>query len=242
MCDQNLGTWGNFIRLVLFLFNLIFWVIGILITVFGAMIYIQYGAIVKLDLDNKYGWSISMPVLIIAVGCIVFLVAFFGCCGAILKNRCLLFTFAVILSFLFLVTLAAVILAFVYKDKIKDDLGTVMNTTLSEYETNEKINNGWNSLQADWPKCCGINEPQDWIRVIDKIPESCCIDASLDCTNPGSDNVRQNGCLGDIHDTIDNLWTSGAIIAAALLLIELLGVLMACTLAKDIKASEYEIV
>ena len=52
----------------------------------------QYGAIVKLDIDNKYGWSIAMPALIIAVGGIVFVVPFFACCGAIRKNRSLLYT------------------------------------------------------------------------------------------------------------------------------------------------------
>ncbi|XP_062504896.1 CD63 antigen-like [Corticium candelabrum] len=231
--DNDLRLCGHLIRMLLYLFSLTFWAIGISITWIGAKIYMQYGAIVKLDIDNKYGWSIAMPALIIAVGGIVFVVPFFACCGAIRKNRSLLYTFAVILSFLFLVNLAAVILAFVYKEEIKDDLGTLMNSTLSEYESNEVIKSGWNSLQADWPKCCGINEPQDWIRVIDKIPESCCIDTSLNCTNPDSADVRQNGCLGDIHDTIDNLWTYGGGVAGALLFFEILGVLMACKLAKD---------
>ncbi|XP_062503887.1 CD63 antigen-like [Corticium candelabrum] len=186
-----------------------------------------------------------MPALIIEVGCMVFVVAFFFCCGAILKNRCFLYTLAVILSFIFLVNLAAVTLAFVYKDKIKDDLGAVMNGTLSEYESNEEIRSGWDSLQADWPKCCGINEPQDWIRVIDEIPESCCIDTSLSCTNPDSENVRQNGCLGDINDTINNLWTWGGDVAIALLLIELFGVVMAISLGRQItmiSSGNYEVV
>lgn len=32
----------------------------------------------------------TIPILVIVVGCIIFLVAFFGCCGAIRENGCFL--------------------------------------------------------------------------------------------------------------------------------------------------------
>lgn len=38
------------------------------------------------------------PLLAIVIGCIIFVVAFLGCCGAITENKCMIFSVSIILS------------------------------------------------------------------------------------------------------------------------------------------------
>lgn len=40
-------------------------------------------------LDNKF---LSVPSLLIAIGAIIFFIAFFGCCGAVRENYCMIIT------------------------------------------------------------------------------------------------------------------------------------------------------
>lgn len=243
MCDEKLSRCGNIIRILLFVFNLTFWVCGALIIAVGAKTYVQFGPIASLDIDDKYGWSMSVPALIISIGCVIFIVAFFGCCGAITKSRCLLYTFVVLLSIIFILTLTGVILSFLNDDKVKDNVATVLNNTLDLYQEKPEIKKGWDSLQQDWPKCCGVNGPNDWLKASIPIPQSCCFDqaSGSECSTEES-NVRSNGCLSDIQDSISDFWTIAAAAAIAAMVVQCLGIFMACTLARGIKSSEYEYV
>lgn len=64
---------------------------------------IVVGVLYKLDLDN-YTKAIPddyqniglAPTLTIVIGSIIFLIAFFGCCGAIRENPCLLTTVSLV--------------------------------------------------------------------------------------------------------------------------------------------------
>jgi CD63 antigen len=68
-------------------FVFIFQISGIAILVVGALIqdYFNY--------PNVIGGNFNIgPVLLIILGVIVFVVAFFGCCGAVKENHCMIMT------------------------------------------------------------------------------------------------------------------------------------------------------
>jgi len=67
---------------------LIFQITGVVILTIGAVILAEYGTYEAL-LDGNY---FSTPGLLIAIGVIIFLVAFFGCCGSIRENYCMVLT------------------------------------------------------------------------------------------------------------------------------------------------------
>jgi hypothetical protein len=114
---SELGSGCKFVKFLLFLFNLIFWCLGLALIIVGALVLDKYGSVFSLASSENHSWS-SGPALIIAIGSIIFVVAFFGCFGAIRESRCLLYTFSVLLFILFVVTLTGAILVAVYRNQV----------------------------------------------------------------------------------------------------------------------------
>ncbi|XP_065808617.1 tetraspanin-18B isoform X3 [Labrus bergylta] len=54
--------------------------------------------------------------VILAMGGMLFLLGFLGCCGAIRENKCLLLFFFMLILFIFLAELAAAVLAFLFRE------------------------------------------------------------------------------------------------------------------------------
>ena len=87
---------------------------GLCLIVTGGVIqgvYSQY-----LDfLGDKF---FNAPVLLVVVGCIIFFVTFFGCCGAVKENHCMTVTFSVLLALIFLLELGAGIGAYMMRQEV----------------------------------------------------------------------------------------------------------------------------
>ena len=85
-CDSLFKT-------IIMLFNLIFALVGLVLMGFG--IYVQLEAKDYLNfLGDNYT---NTPVFIIILGGIIFVVAFFGCCGAMKENKCMMYTYGFLL-------------------------------------------------------------------------------------------------------------------------------------------------
>ena len=104
------------IKYSLFLFNLLFALSGLLLISTGGVIQGAYANYLDFLGDDFF----STPTFLIAVGCIIFFVAFFGCCGAIKENHCMTLTFAVLMGIIFLMEIGAGIAAY----KLKGQVGT----------------------------------------------------------------------------------------------------------------------
>ena len=94
-CDSLFKT-------IILVFNLIFALVGLILMGFG--VYVQIDAKDYLNfLGDNYT---NTPVFIIILGAIIFVVAFFGCCGAMKENKCLMYTYGFLL---FVILIAQVI-------------------------------------------------------------------------------------------------------------------------------------
>jgi CD63 antigen len=76
------------VKYLLFVFNLLFFVSGVVMLAIGAVIYVVYAHYYNFVYDSFQ----SAPLILIIVGVIIFLVAFFGCCGACKENHCMIIT------------------------------------------------------------------------------------------------------------------------------------------------------
>ena len=85
----------------------------ILITTGGVIqgVYSQY-------LDFLGSKVLNAPVLLIAVGCLIFVITFFGCCGAIKESHCMTLTFAVLLAVIFIIEVGCGIGAYSARDDV----------------------------------------------------------------------------------------------------------------------------
>lgn len=61
---------------------------GIILVSIGSVVLEQYNNYEHF-LDNKF---LSVPTLLVVIGSIIFFIAFFGCCGAIRENYCMVVT------------------------------------------------------------------------------------------------------------------------------------------------------
>lgn len=228
------------IKILLFVFNLLFVIAGI-----GL---IATGAYVNIKMDEYYDFFgkeyLGPGILVIIVGVLIFLIAFFGCCGAIRENYCLTMTFAVSLAIIFILEIAGGITGFVLRDKIEDDVKGVLTDAMRNYNEShhEGVTKSWNKLQEEF-SCCGVNNYTDWntTRGLSAPPVSCC--AKIPCTPSFDDpsSIYTDPCAGQIED-----WLKGKVaiiggVGIGLAFVQVVGVMFACCLARAIR-KEYEVV
>ncbi|KAM4555001.1 tetraspanin-17 isoform 2-T2 [Odontesthes bonariensis] len=200
--------------------------------------------------------------LFIVVGGVMFVLGFAGCIGALRENTFLLKFFSVFLGLIFFLELTAGILAFVFKDWIKDQLNFFINNNVKAYRDDIDLQNLIDFAQEYW-LCCGAHGPDDWnlniyFNCTDKNPsrERCGVPFSCCVKNPSEDVIntqcgydvrlqgdieRQKyiytkGCVGQFEKWLqDNLIiVAGVFVGVALL--QIFGICLAQNLVSDVKA------
>ena len=93
----------------------------------------------------------STPVFLIIVGCIIFFVAFFGCCGAIKENHCMTLTFSILLGIIFLMEIGAGIAAYKLKSQVTGLLYSNMEAGMRNYNQSgyEGVTHTWDIIQLE---------------------------------------------------------------------------------------------
>ncbi|KAM6929127.1 CD63 antigen isoform 1-T3 [Lycodopsis pacificus] len=230
------------VKFLLFVFNLIFWLCGLVLIVVGVLVQIGlHNTVAIRDASASAG-----PIVIIGIGVVIFFVAFFGCCGAWKENYCMVTTFAILLFLLIVVEIAAVIAGYMFREKLSNVVEDSLTEMISGYENSTAdFKKTVDKLQEDM-KCCGGNSSADW-RNFGKdgksVPDSCCVKPSAKCGQGNmnnSDKVHQKGC----HDALlaflrkNLLW----VIVAALVIagLQVFGIVFSCLLMRGIN-SGYEV-
>ncbi|KFV09966.1 Tetraspanin-8, partial [Pterocles gutturalis] len=152
----------------MFIFNFLFWVCGCVIL--GVSIWIR----VSKDAQqvNVCGYIRTMKNLfagvdlLIAVGSIIMVLGFLGCCGAIKESRCMLLLFFIGLLLILILQITGGILGAVYRSKIETSLN---NTLLETVKTLQSSTQESKVFQEQFQKfqqmnqCCGLlNGAADW--------------------------------------------------------------------------------
>ena len=228
------------VKYLTFLFNLIFAITGIVFIAVGSVI-LMVCSVYNNFMDS---WFFAGPVLMIVVGAIVFIVSFFGCCGAIKENHCMIITFSVLLLLIFALELGAGISGYMMRGEVRTMVENRMNSTMGQYTVNDEIHRSWDIMQHDL-QCCGIYGPNDWARIgfpDDTAPNSCCkeIPKGSKC-DLNSIYLREEGCLHNLQSAIEHNALIMGGVGIGIAVIQLVGVIFACCLARSIRR-EYETV
>ena len=94
---------------------LLFQITGLALIVTGAVIQGLYSQYLDFLGDSFF----NTPVLLVVVGCIIFAITFFGCCGAVKESHCMTMTFAVLLGLIFVIELGAGISAYMLRTRVR---------------------------------------------------------------------------------------------------------------------------
>ncbi|MBN3271773.1 CD63 protein, partial [Polyodon spathula] len=161
---------------------------GIALIVIGIMVQMSLHKTLMITNASASG----APIVIIVVGVVIFFIAFFGCCGAWKESYCMVTMFAVLLTLIFLVEIAAAIAGYIFKDKVKDVFSTALEDSMKKYNQSADFREAVDTIQADF-HCCGSNNYTDWfnIRHNNSVPDSCCKTRAPGCGNNITRDIYQ---------------------------------------------------
>lgn len=230
-----MGFGARVAQACLIAFNFVFVLIGLAGIVAGAIIKIKYDDYMNLTSKNVG----SVSILLIAVGGIIFVISFFGCCGAVKKNTTMLTIFIILLFLVLILEIAGAITAYVYKGKLKGYVEDGMDYAMDKYNTSSKYRKAFDTVQKEL-KCCGKTNASDWYVDFGygNVPASCCEIKNRNGTEKGKcpdDKIYSEGCVDALFDYLkDHLAIIGGM-AIAVAVIQIIGIIFACVVRRDIK-------
>ncbi|CAH1257056.1 TSPAN12 [Branchiostoma lanceolatum] len=197
------------VKCLLFAFNVLFWIIGLAIVAVGTWVrdhvsaLISIGAVME-DTGGGYFVNVYYPVIVTA-SCVMILVGFLGCCGAMTENPALLGKFLVCLMLIFFVELGGGLWAYKHPDEDpfprRDDEVAILSRRLRFYGDRNygEVTKGWDFIQNEY-HCCGMNSYRDWYRLPawpsqTWVPDSCCRVPAEGCGHLGrGEDYFSQGC------------------------------------------------
>lgn len=185
-----------------------------------------------------------LPLVIIAVGAFLFLVAFVGCCGTCKENYCLVITFAILLSLIVVVEVAAGIAGYVFKNEIMSEFSKNFREKMENYRKDNRSALVVDKLQEKF-NCCGADNYTDWASIStmpkNQVPDSCCRNVTAGCgLNFKVEDIYSEGCTETIGLWLRRNIQVVAEAALGIAAVEVLGIIFACLLVKSIR-SGYEV-
>lgn len=148
--------------------------------------------------------------------------------------------FAVLLAIVFVLELAAGIAGYILKDGLKEYLVSRVNTSMQYYSSDPEIATAIDFMQNKL-QCCGLEDYRDWDGKLENgtgeihgiiVPDSCCLQ---EC-----EFIFINGCINRLEFVIGQSAVTFASATIFIALLQMLGVMFACSLGKSIRHQKTE--
>ncbi|TKS65204.1 Tetraspanin-11 [Collichthys lucidus] len=211
------------LKYLLFVFNFLFWVGGAAVLGVGIWTLLEKSDYSSLLASSTF--AVSAYILILA-GSLVVVTGFLGCCAVIREQRGCLSMYFFCLLLIFLIELVAGVLAYVYYQRLSEELKQHLNQTMTENYAQpgkEAITLAVDRLQQDF-KCCGSNNSHDWMASVyisseaaerRVVPDSCCKTITPLCgkrDHPSNIYKVEGGCITKLEQFLaDHLLVIGAV-------------------------------
>jgi len=186
-----LGGCLTCVKYLMFIFNFLFWLIGCIILSLGIWMLVD-----RNTFQAAPGADFIQvgPYILIAVGSIILIVGFLGCCGSIRESQCMLATFFVFLVIIFAILVTCGIILIVKRK----DLGVTIDDYKNAVDnySEEKYRLFVDTVNTVY-ECCGY---KNGISDFDSYPNK-----PAGCTKPDASPVTEI-CSAELfeskHDTI----------------------------------------
>ncbi|XP_044306686.1 tetraspanin-1 [Varanus komodoensis] len=192
----------TFLKVMMILFNLLIVIGGGTLLGIGIWVSVDSGSFLKIfgPLSSSVLQFVNVGYLLIAIGAVLFLLGFLGCCGAQKESKCLLIMFFSIILIIFIVEVAAAVVALVYTSLAEVILQeTVTKLLKAEYGKSPDITTVWNATMKDL-KCCGVSNYTDFDSSVymnehhDQYPPFCC-NSENTCNATQAQQDKVEGCF-----------------------------------------------
>ncbi|KAJ6219474.1 hypothetical protein RDWZM_005286 [Blomia tropicalis] len=167
---MELSCGAKCVKLLLLVFNTLFWASSIVLFALGIYFLVEdeRSNLFRLFSTPKFNFALLqfLAWAFVFTGLIAFVVAFFGCCGALKNNRCLLVIYIVLLMLTFALQLTVGILAIIFQEKVITELKIDLPNKLQrEYGLQSSFTAAVDLAQTKF-ECCGIDSPADYERSV----------------------------------------------------------------------------
>lgn len=197
----------------MFVFNGIIFLAGIGILAVGVWVKVDSGSIFTVltkipNAPSELVQVLNVGYLLIALGGLLVLIGFLGCCGAMRESKCMLLLFFIIVLLIFLAEIAGAIVLLVLKpvlDSLIIKFGIVaVKSIKTDFGNNKDITGLWNTTMNTL-KCCGFNNYTDFtnssFHITNGYPPVCCQGGAPSCSN-NSSIPAVPGCFTRINELI----------------------------------------
>lgn len=237
-----MGFCSSTFKFFTFLFNFIFFLVGVAIIGLGSYMaismkdYFDFLGLSEIDGMKNIGLS---SYIFIFVGVLVTIIAFLGCCAACTENKCMMWSFATLMLLILIAEIGVCVTMILYKGEVVAVATDAMTRSLDEYSKQEKegVKRTWDKIQEEFT-CCGVeNGPDDWknkLGYANSAPDSCCTIEEDGCGKDaiGTTKLHPKGCLKEFESFVEsNIFLVGGV-GLALIIVQLIAVITGCCLAK----------
>ncbi|KAM4781517.1 tetraspanin-5 isoform 3-T3 [Cyanocitta cristata] len=195
------------------------WFLGIAFLGIGLWAWNEKGVLSNISSITDLG-GFDPVWLFLVVGGVMFILGFAGCIGALRENTFLLKFFSVFLGIIFFLELTAGVLAFVFKDWIKDQLYFFINNNIRAYRDDIDLQNL-------------IDFTQEYEDVINT---QCGYDARQKPEVDQQIVIYTKGCVPQFEKWLQDNLTIVAGIFIGIALLQIFGICLAQNLVSDIEA------
>lgn len=252
------------LKYLVVLVNLFFWLAGLAILIIS--IWLLTDSTVYLSVtQNESHYNIGLTILLVT-GAILFIVGFFGCCGAFKESTCMLVAFFWFVLIILVAEISAAAWAYVNSDVLKELLReNVKHTVKEEYGVVASRTIAFDAIQKGL-NCCGADNYLDWKNskfgnpedekgLIDfrisaslvtfKIPASCCKDSDSGCGDqntgfiaPILSNMNSEGCIDKLIKIVEKYKTPVIVVGFIIGIMEVLGLIFSLILCCAIHTTD----
>ncbi|XP_065082288.1 CD63 antigen-like [Ochlerotatus camptorhynchus] len=216
------------VRFTLIVLNLFCFLCGLSLAIVGIVMHHRLASVNSLT--EKDNLLTSESLLAMSLGWFIFVVAFFGFCGAAKHSYCMTMAYALMLMALIVIQIVVAVLLFASvetgRHQYLEWFDEYFDRSLQMTKASSVVDPRIDRLQSTYG-CCGMHSFRDWGT---NVPDSCCSEGKGPTCVP-----YEQGCEQMLEGYIRQVAKIIGWILISLTVFEFVALMMACCLASDIK-------
>ncbi|XP_026878121.2 tetraspanin 34 [Electrophorus electricus] len=208
---------SGFLKIIMFVFNGVIFLAGAVVLAVGIWVSVDSSSLLGVlshipDAPPELAQLANVGYLLIAVGTVLALMGFLGCCGAVTENKCMLLMFFIIVLIIFIAEVAGAIVILVFQPLVKELLVKVNEKFVVTIQKNYGKDAGFTTVMNETMtqlKCCGFNNYTDFtgspfVTDTNNYPESCCFKSLTICNLNAAEASAEVGCFNALVTLIED--------------------------------------